>query len=218
MRLFAMAALTISACHPAALGSRPIASVASVVVTCDAPSTVPAVAAVQRSAMFTQAVRPIATTSYPDDRTAFAVEFQRICRGLRLWQSPALPGLRLVSGVAFQTIVEISVVFAVGRGWVELLNRTPGDSLDPGLDVVAWNTRLTPRIRIKLVHARAAIAMACVIHALQEIRWPDEACGPEVPVSSAARHGAGWRISLPDATITLDGTGRIESDIQVMLP
>ena len=211
MRLIVAAVLTLTATHAVAVTPRPVRPVAPPALTCNTPSAVALVAEVQKSPVFADAVRRIAATSYGNEPTAFAVEFQRICKGLRLWRSSTLPALQLVDGVAYQGIVDVPVVFAVGRGQVQLLNPTPADSLNPGLDTLAWNTIVVRSMRLALTNPRAAIAAGCVVHAIREVTRPADACDGRMPLASTVRRPAGWRVSLPGVTIWLGREGTIKS-------
>ena len=211
MRLLVGAVLALATTQAVAVTARPVRPVAPRALTCNTPSAVVPVAAVQNSPVFAEAVRRIAATSYGNEPTAFAVEFQRICEGLRLWRSSTLPALQLVDGVAYQGIVDVPLVFAVGRGQVKLLNPTPADSLNPGLDTLAWNTIVVRWKHLALTNARAAIAAACVVDAIREVSRPADACDGRIPLASAVRRPAGWRVSLPGVTIWLGREGAIKS-------
>jgi hypothetical protein len=178
-------------------------------IACNVKSTSSSVTRVQGSAALVDAVRRIARTTYPGKPTAFAVEFQRICAGLRSWDSDSALSLNLVYGIAYQGIVDEVVVFAVGGRMVVNLNPTPGESLVLGLDTTSWNRFMRAKARTRLSNAHSATALACIVRALAAGRFPENTCSGE---PSSVSYAAGiWFVRVGQKAIQLRPDGSISS-------
>lgn len=149
--------------------STAVAQVPNRAEKCDAPcrlSAIPAVRAVQASAVFASAARAVAEQSHRDSAPiAQAIEW--LCGQLRLSRPAHLRALQLVFGPAYLDVERIDIVFAVDRSRVVLLGPLSGGVPTGGLDSTAWNAFAAGGDALRITNRSQARALACALYRIE---------------------------------------------------